>query len=83
MSLLFTVVQVVGYLRRGLSGEMPHSVGSWPRTARSRAVYTRELAPLGTGCVGALVIAGPAVGSGNACERLNSVRVIGCLLHSE
>lgn len=46
------------------------------------AVYTRELAPLGTGCVGALVIAGPTVGSGNACERLNSVRVIGCLLHS-
>lgn len=47
------------------------------------AVYTRELAPLGTSCVGALVIAGPAVGSGNACERLNSVRVIGCLVHSE
>lgn len=44
------------------------------------AVYTRELAPLGPGCVGALVIAGPTVGSGDACELLDSVRVTRCLL---
>lgn len=83
VSRLFTVVQVVGFLRPGLFGEMPHSGVHGPARLTPGAVYIRELAPLGTGYVGGLVIAGPTVGSGNACELFYSVRVILCLLHSE
>lgn len=52
----------------GLCGEMPHRSGSCPCTARFGGGHTAELAPLGTGSMDGLVIAGPTVGSTNVCE---------------
>lgn len=85
VSLLFTVVQAVGYLPPwSVWGDGPQCGFMAPRgSLPPGAVYTRELAPLGTGCVGGLVIAGPAVEAGNACELLYCVRGILCLPHSE
>lgn len=57
----------------GLCGEMPHRSGSCPCTARFGGGHTAELAPLGTGSMDGLVIAGPTVGSTNVCELFNSM----------
>lgn len=65
---------------------MPHRVSACPYTAHFGGVYTAELAPLGTGFMDGLVIAGPTVGSTSVCELLNSMgeeEVRLCLPHSE